>query len=164
MTIKINANQHPIGQTVTCQTMLWYLENNGHILKYNPVQIDPLRYGQGNRLGGVSVGINQVKDPEHLPLYEVPTCGNFAGLLLYVGDNYTNFGYKGSNTTGDGTNAVFYDANQNFIRSDYIPTPPISPDQRYHYSGNFPINNDVKFILFGAYDDTAFEIEEITLE
>lgn len=159
----INANTEPLNETVLSNTALWYLKNEDHLLSYNRVTIQPIYEAPGKRLGGKSGMLSQIKDPEPLPLYRVSECGPFAGFLLYVGRNHTNFGYKGSNNTGDGTFAVFYDINQNFLRTDYIPTPPEGSDGRYHYSKNFPIDENVHFILFGGYD-ASFEVEELTIE
>lgn len=79
--------------------------------------------------------------------------------------------HEGSNTTGDGSLAIFYDINQNFM---YAKAPPPanepstqddgSSSPRYSVSGEFPIDDNVHFILVGGYHDTLFKIEEINLK
>lgn len=167
--IAINANQY-----VLCQPTLWYLEKKPNVpfLKYNPATIQSFSYGNGDRIGGPTFGIDQLRSPEGLPLYETINAPQpFSGLLVYVGRGYSTFGYKGSNTTGDGSVAIFYDINQNFICSKAPPpvneasTPDNETDSpRYYASGEFPIDDRVHFILIGGYHDTFFEIEEIKLK
>lgn len=65
--IAINANQY-----VLCQPTLWFLEKkpNAPFLKYNPATIQSFNYGNGDRIGGPTFCIDQLRSPEGLPLYE----------------------------------------------------------------------------------------------
>jgi len=163
MTI-INANLEPVNETILNQPTLWYVQNTNHTVSYNRVINQPLNNSAGNRLGGISAQLENTVEPELVSLPDLASCGNFSGFLLYVGRNHTNFGYQGSNTTADGNIAIFYDINQNFIKSVFAPQiPGTTPNDRYYFSGNFAIDTNVHFILFGG-KSASFEIEEITLE
>ncbi len=162
----INANTLVVGEITPSigNGSLLYLENKDNKLTEKQVAIQKLYRAEGNRFGDKSVQLNVIlEENEKLPLKELSQLGHFSGFLLKVNSDCTKFGYAGSNNTGDGTFALFYDANQHFIRKENIPTPPEGSDARYHYVGSFSIDGNVRFILFGGYD-ASFEVEEITLE
>lgn len=162
MTI-INANLEPINETILSQPTLWYVQNTDHVVSYNRV-INQFSNNSVNRLGGITAQLENTVQPEPVSLPNLASCGNFSGLLLYVGRNHTTFGYQGSNTTADGNIAILYGINQNVITWVSAPqVPGTAPNGRYYFSGNFAIDANVHFILFGG-TSASFEIEEITLE
>lgn len=161
MTI-INANQEALGTIVNLPNNLWYEENNSTGISPQQVTVQTLSSGSGNRLGGISYDINNMYYPVPKPLSDLATCGGLSGFLLEVGANNSTFGYKGSNQTGDGDIAIFYDGNENFIQAVFAPPGVKGPDNRFHFNGSFTINASVKYILFGGRF-SSFEIEEITL-
>lgn len=159
----IIANKKPLGATILCASTLWSLDNKSNLLSYNRVinQLIP-NSTTGNQFGPVSYNLETAYRPVPKPLYELASCEDFSGLLLYVGlPTHTIFGYKGSNQTGDGDIVLFYDINQNFIRAEHAP-PAVKKGDRFYFTGSFTIDSNVNFILFGGQFG-AFSIEQITL-
>ena len=157
----INANKKPLGATILCATTLWSLDNKNHVISYNRVVNQLIPTGGGNQLGAASYGLENVK---RKALYELVSANDFSALLLYVGmPNYTVFGYKGSNQYGDGGIVLFYDINQKLIIEQYPPLPVKGSDNRFHFTGRFPIDSNVHFILFGGMSGNV-NIDEVTLK
>lgn len=158
----IDANKNPVGKTMLCATTLWSLNNQSNLLSYNRVINQLIPNSVGNQLGPVSYNLETAYQPVPKPLSELASRSDFSGLLLYVGlPTHTTFGYKGSNQTGDGDVALFYDINQNFIKAEHAP-PGVKKGDRFSFTGSFTIDSNVNFILFGGRFG-AFSIEQITL-